>query len=92
MLGLSRIGLALLLLAVATVAGQNPTPVQIRLGLLQSVPLPLGWVVAAALAMGILSSAVIGWLWGKPPQYRRQTVAGSFAAVGSTRNRTLTHS
>ncbi|MEN9206158.1 MAG: LapA family protein [Thermostichales cyanobacterium DRC_bins_46] len=66
MLGLSRIGLALLLLAVATVAGQNPTPVQIRLGLLQSVPLPLGWVVAAALAMGILSSTVIGWLWGKP--------------------------
>jgi hypothetical protein len=66
MIALSRLLMAVGMVVAGTLAGQNPLPVVIRLGTLQSVPLPLGWVVLAAAGLGMISSVVISILWGKP--------------------------
>jgi len=66
MIVFSRLVIAVLVVVAATVAGQNPLPIVIRLGTLSSVPLPLGWVVLAATGLGMFSAVVISIFWGKP--------------------------
>ena len=65
-LGLSALssgGLALWLGAIAVIAAQNGTPVAVKFLIFQSVPLPLGLMLAIGAIVGVVGTALTLWLW-----------------------------
>ena len=62
--------LALGLLFTALFSVQNATLVRLRWLLWQSVPLPVGWVLTLAFALGLVSGALV-WGTRRPGMPRR---------------------
>ncbi|MEN9259839.1 MAG: LapA family protein [Thermostichus sp. HHBFW_bins_43] len=53
----------LLALGVAVLAGQNPTTLAVHFLMLRSVELPLGFLIAMAVGLGLLTVGVGSFLW-----------------------------
>ncbi|GAB4212757.1 MAG: hypothetical protein OHK0012_07630 [Synechococcales cyanobacterium] len=66
MVTLSLLFFAGVLLVAATIAGQNPALVSLRLGWWQSVALPVGWWIMVAVGAGLVSVAGLSALVGRP--------------------------
>ncbi|WP_341730494.1 LapA family protein [Microcoleus sp. EPA2] len=55
--------LAILVSAIGIISVQNATPVSLNFTLFQSIPMPVGVVLAISLSVGILGGAILQPLW-----------------------------
>ena len=56
--------IAIWVVAIALISVQNATPVSLRFLGFQSIQIPLGLMLAFAVAVGLLGTAVLQPLWG----------------------------
>ena len=63
--------IAIWVVAIALISVQNATPVSLQFLVFQSIQIPLGLMLAFAVAVGLLGTAVLQPLWGLgESQYR----------------------
>lgn len=55
--------LAILVSAIGIISVQNATPVSLNFTLFQSIPMPVGVVLAISLSVGLLGGAILQPLW-----------------------------
>ncbi|XZN89344.1 MAG: LapA family protein [Microcoleus sp.] len=55
--------LAILVSAMGIISVQNATPVSLNFTLFQSIPMPVGVVLAISLSVGLLGGAILQPLW-----------------------------
>ncbi|MFM6182941.1 MAG: DUF1049 domain-containing protein [Dolichospermum sp.] len=61
--------IAVWIVAIALVSVQNATPVSLKFLVFRSIQIPLGLMLGLAVAMGLLSVAILQPLWGKEEEF-----------------------
>ncbi|MFM7406799.1 MAG: DUF1049 domain-containing protein [Cuspidothrix sp.] len=61
--------IAVWVVAIALISVQNATPVSLKFLVFQSIQIPFGLMLAVAVAVGLLSVAILQPLWGRDEEF-----------------------
>ena len=61
--------IAVWVVAIALISVQNATPVSLKFLVFQSIQIPFGLMLAFAVAVGLLSVAILQPLWGREEEF-----------------------